>query len=243
MYELCVGRHYGIKPISYLQLGKYVEGNKGCYRGPRHYRAGGYLEGLNFFITGLWGGKELVYDFSTFERVTFTYSGLGLNDSIGGAGGSVYAGVAEGLRSDLPLRNAYRGLARMYGFGVTIGELIQPVGAGVGMAETTSWTDPKVKTLTWYTGLSGSKDLIPFFIEVSGSLTLWYSPLVDNAKEYKRPDGSVAIGELMSDIMSGSGSPVHNLLPNEIDYTLSLLSRALGMQEALRHYLIYEDTR
>ncbi len=46
MYEGCVDLYYGIEPLSYFEMGKYVTGSQGCYHGPEKYRAPGYLEGI-----------------------------------------------------------------------------------------------------------------------------------------------------------------------------------------------------
>lgn len=122
-YGDCVRDAYGV----YYEHGdydeffsEYLEGTlpepdtDGCYEGPVPYRAPGYLEGFggnfNFvFWYAAAGGREIVYDFATMERVHFKfhknnrhYKGgwdpMGSTTYMGG-GAVWYYGQVNGLRS------------------------------------------------------------------------------------------------------------------------------------------------
>jgi hypothetical protein len=114
-YAKCVLDAYNLESAGSIFFNgdavKEVKGSPGCWSGPIQYRANGYIEGYSWFGTVKWGGKEIVYDFATMERSEFTYDGYGINDSVLGGGYALYAGIAEGLRSDKDLREHYKGLA------------------------------------------------------------------------------------------------------------------------------------
>ena len=139
LYELCVLTYYGVQPVSYSQLGQTVDGDRGCYVGPSAFLAGGYLEGVGYWATLHRFGFETVYDFSTMERVSFSYYGGGVNEALDlGAGAIAYVGMVTGLRSDARLAAKYRGFSSAGQAGIS-GDVGVGVGGGLGTFQ--SWDD------------------------------------------------------------------------------------------------------
>jgi hypothetical protein len=151
-YADCVLDYYHLEPAGSIFFNgdavNEVKGSSGCWSGPIQYRAHGYIEGYSWFGAVVWGGKEIVYDFATMERSEFTYEGYGINDSVLGGGYALYAGFAEGLRSDRDLREHYKGQAFVETAGFDIPIIADGVSVGIGGTKSTSLSDWKLKTLT-----------------------------------------------------------------------------------------------
>jgi len=162
-YAKCVLDNYNLEPAGSIFLNgdavKDVKGSSGCWSGPVHYRAHGYIEGYSWFGTIAWGGTEIVYDFSTMERSEFRYSGIGVNDSVIGGGYAPYAGIVEGLRSDMSLREKYLGLAFIESYGLDIPILLDGLSVGLGGTKATAIQDWKLKAYSIYLGIGGSLGL------------------------------------------------------------------------------------
>ena len=236
LYEVCVLRSYGILyPISPFSLGDSIEGSPGCYKGIINYRTLGYLEGFgtNWFLGRL--GKEMVYDFATMKRMEFTYGGVGINDSFDlGGGVALYAGVVEGLRSDVSLENAYLGFSTSAQVGISADLL---VGLGAGLGGFFSHSDIRVNGAIWYVGGSLSADLFEG-VDINVDMILLYTPHLDTEKTYVLGDGSVDKGGLLVDIMSGNNTV------RGLDLSIRspfVPSRAFGAAIAMQAARAYEE--
>lgn len=216
MYEVCVDIHYGIQPISHFTLGKFVDGQKGCYSGPTQYRAPGYFEGAQFGIsapafTQVVGAFESVYDFATMEQRKFKTDGIagGLSDMFLGFSASEYGGVVLGFKSNSSITQDYEGPTNAasggLGFGIIEGLEIGP-GVGFGISLSYSKEDPNIVTGAWYVGASLGGDPLPI-ADVSATHLVYieHGPVNRYASE-----GKVDAGRLYLDILQGkhSGWPV-----------------------------------
>ena len=239
MYEWCVDQWYGIEPISYFEMGKRVQGEKGCYSGPSEYRAPGYLEGLGFWALIHRAGGEVVYDFATMERVNFTYWGGGANDSADiGGGVQAYVGLVSGFRTDDNLSSQYRGVSSAAQIGLS-GDIGLGVGGGVGGF--VSWSDPMLRGVTTYVGVSLSLDLLEV-VDVDIMSTVFYFANRNSRKPYVNSDGKVNRTSLLFDIMVGNSSPL-TLHIKDINISTSALlaPRLFGAAMALHYTDVYEE--
>ena len=236
-YELCIDNLYGIEPISWLKLGENVGGERGCYTGPKLYRAPGYLEGIGFWVTSWRFGGEVVYDFARMEKGNFGYFGAGGNDALDLGGGiQFYYGTVMGLPTDVDVISAYRGNdgsvsisgAAQAGLSVDLG-----VGVGAGVGGFISYNDPMVRGTYVYDGISLSAD----FLEVADidiATSLFYYGRRKTLKSYIKGDGSVDRSSLSLDILTGIYSPTPLLNP-------FVAMRAYGLAMMYKYANVYEE--
>jgi len=241
LYELCVLGYYQLEPISYFELGKTVQGERGCYSGPEDYRAPGYLEGVGLWALIHRGGYEVVYDFARMERMEFTYYGSGANDAVdAGIGGILYSGKVMGFRSDQSINRVYRGLSSSYSLGPSV-----DVGFGIGAGKGgfVSWSDIMLRGKYYYAGASLAADLAE---GVDIDVTLWsiYSPMSNNPTVYAT-NGTVNRPRLITDIATGKGSPWGMRYPSltQPSENIMLASRMYGIFLAMKYANAYEEIR
>ncbi len=245
LYEGCVDVWYGIEPISYFRIGETVTGERGCYLGPSEYRAPGYLEGLGVTIFAGRLGSEVVYDFATMERLNFSFGGGGGNDSLDiGVGVAGYVGLAKGFRTDDSLTSQYRGISLSLQGGLS-GDI--GIGIGTGIGGFVSWTDLRLRGAYVYVGGSFGLDLVPFF-DADVVPFMFYVANPETRKPYIKSSGEVDTASLMTDIFTGSGSPLTvsiNRNDTEIRFSENHVStlRVLGAVTALRYALVYKELR
>ena len=233
MYELCVLQFYGLEPISYFELGQRVDGERGCYTGPREYRAPGYLEGIGIW-TLLWRfGGETVYDFATLERGSFTYFGAGVNEAADlGAGAQVYLGMPFGFRTDGDVILDYRGVSSTAQVGISADLL---VGAGVGAGGFVSWSDPMLRGSFLYVGASVSLDVMEGG-DIDVMPTLFYAGDPQSKVTYLLSNGRPDKTRLFVDILMGRNTIILN------DPTVTSF-RAAAAVAALHYANVYEELR
>lgn len=238
LYETCVDLWYGIEPISYFELGSRVEGNQGCYVGPREYRAPGYLEGVGYW-TLLWRfGGETVYDFASMQRNQFVYFGAGTNDAIDlGGGAQVYVGLVSGFRTDDTLLNEYRGISSSGQLGLS-GDI--GIGVGGGGGAFFSWGDPMVRGVITYIGGSLSADIFEG-ADFDISPLLFYFGNKNSTRSYIRSDDNINLNLLLSDILSGDQSPILGKI--HYNNTALLSARAVGVAMAIKYSIAYQEIR
>ncbi|HUI87281.1 MAG TPA: RHS repeat-associated core domain-containing protein [Anaerolineales bacterium] len=232
-YERCVDLYYKILPISLFNFGDQVQGSQGCYIGPLNYRAPGYLEGVGFWALIHRFGWETVYDFASMERANFTYHGGGVNTSLDlGAGAQVYVGGVLGFRTDRPLIDAYRGVSSSIQAGIGA---VGISGGGIGFI---SWSDPMVSGADVYIGGSLEAAISDGDL-VSGDVLPTTFYFGNNSRSYKRSDGSIDIGGLMSDIWQGRDTPI---LGTDVysPYQLQTV-RAFGAMMGLYYAEVYTE--
>ncbi len=167
----------------------------------------GYLEGIGGgvgVIGGLQIGREIVYNFSTFQRSTFAYSGHGWTLLTGGY--SAYYGGVEGFVEEVPSKFEGGAFFGQYSGNFTV----RPTGFGIpntplGYGGTYFWGQdgkyPGVSGNTVYIGSGKSWGVD------AGQWTLTYWPQGDR-KSYINRDCKVKIDELRDDIQYGYGSPI-----------------------------------
>jgi RHS repeat-associated protein len=164
----------------------------------------GYLEGISFSLgLGRGGqiGREIVYNFATFQRSTFSYDGWGYTSFT--AGGSMYFGKVDGFVEDYTGRfdggaffGQYSGLF-----------IVTPIGIGAGVlgaGMTSFWgidgEYPAVSGQTLYFGISKS-----WGFDI-GRWELNYTALGDR-KSYVS-NCKVNISDLYNDIVNGDATPI-----------------------------------
>jgi RHS repeat-associated protein len=241
LYEYCVLSYYQLEPISYFEMGKTIQGERGCYSGPEAYRAPGYLEGVGLWALIHRGGYEVVYDFARMERMEFNYYGNGANDAVDfGIGGMFYSGKVTGFRSDQGIIDLYRGLSSSFSIGPS-GDIGFGVGAGKGGF--VSWTDIRLRGNYYYVGASFSADLAEF---IDIDITLWsiYNPMSNNPTVYSI-NGTVNRARLFTDILTGKGSPWGIRYPSitQPSQNIMLASRAYGTFLAMKYATAFEEIR
>ncbi len=121
-YVHCVATYFGVKPTTEPPDINDVKGSqKGCWHGSFPYKAPGYVEGYSLLFTAGVKGTEIVYDFATMERQTFTYlgGGWGAENSFLAIGATNYFAHAYGFRSNSTLANDYQGQALTIYFGIS----------------------------------------------------------------------------------------------------------------------------
>jgi hypothetical protein len=249
-YEDCVLKYYNLRPAETPLTGKDVkEGLCGFY-GPVHYRAQGYLEGVGGFFVTHRRGREIVYDFATWERNSFDYIGGshfdepspervlsegslgGMNDSFVGIGAAQYAGLVQGLRTDSELNTQYGGHF-YYGAPGLSGEYI--IGPSWGFILAYSPDDPEVWSVAWYSGFSASLDPIPVGdIDVAD---VYYRPVNKQSENYINENtGEVDIEKLTAHIGSGDSVPFYLGVPH-----IRVFTRVMAMNKARTWLRVYEE--
>lgn len=236
LYELCVLSSYGLKPISYSELGLTVKGEKGCYSGPTEYRAPGYLEGFGDWMLIGRGGHEVVYDFATMERQNFIYLGVGINDAIDSGGGvSVYVGKVTGFRTDTALAPQYRDWSGSVQIGASL-DLGVGVGGGGGIFW--SWSDFNLRGGVIFVGGSLSGDFLEGVdIDISPVLHYWPDGVTRVSYAF---NGEVRKADLINDIMTGKNSPAQLF---GSPFLAPMPSRMVTVFSALRYIEAYEELR
>jgi hypothetical protein len=233
-YAKCVSDYYHIEPAGSIYFNgdavAKVKGSSGCWSGPIEYRAGGYIEGYSWFGTAVWGGKEVVYSFATMERGEFTYIGGGLNDSVIGGGYALYAGFAEGLRSDRSLQNHYLGLAFVKTYGFDIPVALDIISFGLGFTESTSVSDWKLKTQSPYISVGGAMGLP---VADVGAGIVNYTPTGVNGF-YQSAEGSMLV-----DMITGKYSPY----PSNVNVTALYTMRALIAARTAKFFYVYQEMK
>lgn len=253
MYETCVSIHYGIQPMSIFELGKYVEGEKGCYSGPTQYRAPGYFEGVQFGIAvpifvHFTGAVDSVYDFATMEQQKFSVGitsplGGGFTDMGVGFFASEYGGIMLGFKSGSTITQDYSGPTRVasggIGLGLVEGAEIGP-GVGAGISLSYSRQDPNIVGGAWYIGVSFGADAVPV---VDGNISeLVYTPH-GAVTDYKMPNGKIDTGRLYADILQGRHSGW--LIPLDVNVStmppIGDATRFAGFSMAVFYAKTYEE--
>jgi len=195
---------------------------------------GGYIEGfsggLEAGATSAGRGREIVYNFSTFERYGFEYNWLHYgNADFSIASLSAYVGHVEGFVRRQPnspvysdFINQYSGLGefQLAGLGISAPGIVSP-GGTLGILH--FYTPPALSAVnniygnTVYVsgGLGFSITPINFDLNWTGWAT--YTPIRGEGKSYILGD-KIDIEELVSDIVSGNGSPhlqggISNIFP------------------------------
>ncbi len=236
MYAKCVLNYFHVESAGSIYFNgdavNNVKGRPFCWHGPINYRTLGYIEGYSWFGLINWGGKEIVYDFATMESLQFSYSGIGISDSVLGAGYAEYFGFANGLRSDKSLKNHYMGSAFTSTSGLDISLPIDTVSLGFGINESISLTDLYLKTWSVYTSLSASLG-IPY-VDVGGAI-LNYRP-EGNSKNYVS-----SIGDMMTDILFGRNTPRPEFTPSENTTTIYHLPRQYAAAMAMEYFYLYAE--
>jgi hypothetical protein len=155
LYEACMDLYYGIGPLLATEIGKYVQGEKGCYSGPTEYRAAGYLEGVGTtitpFLVGLTTGTEVVYDFAKMQRASFKFTRGGLTETAAGANVSWYFGRVDGFGTDSDISRDYSGTTYSESKGLSMCESLY-VNFACSFGETTFFTDFTTPNNTFLTG-------------------------------------------------------------------------------------------
>ncbi|MBI9052108.1 MAG: RHS repeat-associated core domain-containing protein [Anaerolineaceae bacterium] len=195
MYELCVDSYYGIEPMDYHELGKYVKGKKGCYEGPAMYRAPAYIEGFGITTAAIPANLnwlyaiESVYNFATMEHAYFvngTFSknpmpgapGAGISDFSIGISAAEYAGYAFRLSSPdsdgvSHFVDEYGGPVVNLNLGVGIGTAHGvEAGLSVGIGITPFVSPTGVMGVTTYYSGSIGLDPLPVFDIGVGALSM-----------------------------------------------------------------------
>lgn len=238
-YAKCVSDYYHIEPAGSIYFNgdavAKVKGSSGCWSGPIEYRAGGYIEGYSWFGTVIWGGKEIVYSFARMERSEFTYIGGGLNDSALGGGIALYAGLAEGLRSDRLITDHYKGLSFVYSGGLDISQSDIGLGLGLGVVNTIAVQDWKLTSQSVYVGASGSLIGVPFIDAGAGFVN--YSP----SGAYRRYE-SGELGSLLSDMIIGRYAPYPPSM-EEVNISALYYIRGYVAGLAAKYFYIYQEMR
>jgi hypothetical protein len=217
------------------QSDKYgILGSPGCFYGAVPYRATGYLEGRQINLLAFWLGKETVYDFATLERHGFSYIGAGLNDSLGlQIAASQSAGIIYGFRSWHDIKYDYSDMFILVSGGVGT-DFGVPVGAGVGKNWFWGFPDISIHGTSYYVGVSGGFDAIPF-LELAGG-ALMYDPNPGNPTSYVQSDGTVLIDKLLYDISHGVQSGFLIDIPLHAQ-----LNRLFALPRAFHYARVYED--
>jgi len=175
-YEGCVDLWYGIEPINPFQLGENVLGDRGCYVGPIHYRAPGYVEGTGLTVALPWivnwmFAVESVYDFATMEHNYFVNGafntlgvpGVGESDFIWGLNLTEYVGTVKGFASNSDIKNDYGGAFIMGYIGISGPPGPDQMGPSVGIGRTAfiSPTNPMIRGSSLYVSAGFGVDILP----------------------------------------------------------------------------------
>ena len=238
-YAECVLNHYHLKPAGSIFFnGDAVANVKGmpfCWSGRVEYRAGGYIEGYSWFGSiagGVWGGKEVVYSFAQMERDEFTYIGGGLNDTLPGVGVAIYAGIADGLRSDRQVTDHYMGksFVRSAGGDIAMEDILS---LGVGGTMSTSISDWKLRTLSVYVGISGGVGL-PIFDGGIGIVN--YEAGNGTYHSYKSKPGT-----MLTDMIQGRYTPYPPTLRAFNNISALYTIRAKIAQDSAYYFYVYQE--
>ena len=171
------------------------------------YGDDGYMEGISFaigLIGGVQIGREIVYDFATFQRSTFAYTGTGWTFPT--VGDSAYSGRIEGFVEDNPdtfeggaFFSQYSGVFTVDSNGIAL-----PGVFGVGLTHFWGQASGKYPAVTGNTYTISAGKTLPFD---KGRWTLTYWPQGDR-KSYVKRDCRVDIQQLRDDISNAYGSPI-----------------------------------
>ncbi len=184
---------------------------------------GGYMEGVSVgatvgSVTRL-AGVETVYNLSTFERLSFSYGGMGVGAVTASANAAAYVGHVEGFRRQRPeeylpftaFMEQYRGLSDYTQAGAGPSWGILSVGLGIIHFR----TPPNI---------GATNPIYGNQIYLSAGLSWKGIDLGTGTTEYERRYGAeksyidsstckVNVDALMLDILTGDGSPLGTRLP------------------------------
>ncbi|MCP5098543.1 MAG: RHS repeat-associated core domain-containing protein, partial [Chloroflexi bacterium] len=197
-------------------MNKIQKNGKGCYSGPIPYRAPGYVEGVSgsgALYIGATGGREVVYDFATFQRANFEYKGGILSDSIG-VSYAESVGIIKGFKSWRNIELDYSDwfLVGSIGAGTN---LFLDIGVSIGRAWFAGIPDPSVRGTALYVAASfGGADAIPI-LEPAVSVTRYERTGV--VEDYIFGN-KVNVGLLFDHIRQGFNSPWTISAPAGIGY-------------------------
>ncbi len=251
-YAHCVRQEYGVKGFDFFSFEDPDEGfdflgGSGCWYGPVPYRAPGYVEGLSTVagaaIHGT-SGSEVVYDFATMQRQSFTYRGGVLQDN-GGVIASEYIGEVYGFRTSRFGWNSYTitddysewfvFLSLGAGAGVVLGlELGPSIGAGVIFFA--SPTSPSIRGYAFYGSGGLSLDPVPI-LDVSAGVTFYKSPsnIITDYRQQGPFGGRTYVieSQLRNDILRGVDSPWRPGIPKHFG----------PVDVVVRHYFIMDEVQ
>ena len=182
---------------------------------------GGYLEGLStsagaYVASGV-GGTEMVYNFQTFQRLAFTYTGGGPAVILGGSvSGSMYVGHVEGFKvnpvgsygfdqfiSDYsgPFDFSQGGLGPSLPF-----KIVSATGGFVHFHSPLGQGNIYGNSVYLALGAGATVNPFPVNIDASGGRT-YYTPHLNNSQSYVKKC-QVDVEKFTSDIQMGTGSPL-----------------------------------
>lgn len=202
----------------------------------------GYIEGFSYGGGALFGvqlGRETVYDFATFQRAVFAYSGSGVHwPSIGI---TAYYGYVEGFRDD-PSQNIdkFSGgiFFAQYGDGGTfyVRSGSSNFGGAIPVSVGTShfWSDAGVSGNTYNIGVG------PSILFEAGQYTIWYWQQ-GGEKSYVDFHCRVKMDELENDIRNGNGSVFSGILDGLAIRLALNTARELAVSFAKNHARNFND--
>jgi RHS repeat-associated protein len=257
-YEVCVDLYYGIEPLNIFEMGEYVSGSKGCYRGPTQYRAPGYVEGTGLTIPfpsvmNWLFAAESVYNFATMEHSYFVNGnfnqlgipGVGLSDLVVGIAFTEYAGDVYGFRSPDLKGNSkflqdYPGPVVIGFIGVGYGPAdVVEVGPAVGIGYTSfvSAYDTRIRGFGKYIMAGFGLDPVLIVDAGFGVLSMMRVGKVDS---YLDNNNKVKKAKLYLDILTGK----HGVWLTDFNprlYPLGMISRIEDANNALSYAITYEE--
>jgi hypothetical protein len=256
MYELCVGKLYVIEPRD--RLGDYVEGEKGCYKGPGLYRAPGYYEGLGVtlsYITNWRFAIESVYNFATFEQSFFVNGttgypfippGVGISDFIFGASVDQYFGAVLGFTTERGILRDYPGPALTAFLGASVGpdplltDLIGP-SIGGGIVGFISPIDIRIRGIGVYLSAGLGIDVLQPYLDTGVGL-IGMIPQSRDPISYKHccKNNKIQKSRLFFDILYGNNSQWITDFDSGARFAAGG-TRAQFAAMALRYAWTYED--
>lgn len=249
-YAACVLRFFKLEPLDPNDIGKFIMGDQGCYAGPTQYRAPGYIEGFNaghntpFALSKTWFGWEVVYDFATLQRQSFTYTsfwGHGEDTSLG-ISASQYVGIVNGFKTSVGkegqlynINGDYGGISESWNLGASL-----YIGAGGGYFE--SQTDPLIRGGIVYVGLSvGGGYFLDFGYRLNNYTPWGYQGQQFPPRNYDLGNGVIDLGAMMSDIRSGYNSPLEEYGGAGVYYTQAYRVYQAGL--AAKYVFAYQALR
>lgn len=196
----------------------------GCFVGDIPYRGPGYLEGLwaNEFIH-IGGplndydtyfkafGREIVYDFATFESREFIFDGHSITDSLSWSYGES-VGLIRGFKSWGNITNDYEGESHVWSLGMGVNYVLQ-ISASIGLSKFYSMSDRAIHGHSLDVGYLGA-GLDPL-IPVAEPSYSWvdYVPH-GSTQSYVNANGTVNVNLLWNEhIVKGHRSPWIDNLP------------------------------
>jgi RHS repeat-associated protein len=196
---------------------------QGCYSGSIPYRAPGYLENIGFqyleWAPWSWPvrsiGVEIVYDFATFERAHFSYSGWHLSDAIASSY-SESVGIINGFRSWQDIEFDYSGDFVVLSLGGSVSvPFLKFGGISAGKSMFLGSPDSSVWGFSTWAAIGGGLDAIP---PLDASVSKVTYTMDRMHRPYYRPDGTVDTASLRNDIIEGRHSPWQFSVPVLLEF-------------------------